>query len=527
MKRNTILILLFLLVGTQSISAQQVINLYEGKAPGSETWNWDEAESVKNMFNTRVVYNVSKPSITVFLPKPELATGTAVVVAPGGGFQTLSIDSEGNDVAAYLNSKGVAAFVLKYRVIKSLTNDPVQEMMASIGGKQNFDSLHAPVIKMAMQDGLTAVKYVRTHAKEYEIDTNKIGFMGFSAGGTVTMSVVSNATDETRPNFIAPIYAYLSPSVGSEIPKQRTPTFIVVASNDQLRLTPTSISIYNKWREAGQPVELHVYEQGGHGFGMKKQKLPSDSWAERFGDWLKMEGYLKKLHPNPMELKYSEEEIAEFKKRDELKVKNDWANLGKYKEANKKLEPPKPGENRVVFLGNSITEFWMDKLPEFFTDGRIARGISGQTSIQTLIRFRPDVINLKPKVVIINIGTNDIAENNGPYDPDFTIGNIKNMMQLAQTNNIKVILASVHPAFEFPWRKEITDVPNKILVLNERIKALANENKLVYLDYHTALKDERNGLSPDIATDGVHPTLAGYNIMMPLAEKAIAEAIKN
>ena len=188
---------------------------------------------------------------------------------------------------------------------------------------------------------------------------------------------------------------------------------------------------------------------------------------------------------------------------------------------------PKPDENRVVFLGNSIVEAWMKLQPEFFTNGKIARGISGQTSPQTVLRFRQDVVDLKPKVVIISIGTNDIAENTGPYDPNITIGNLKTMIEVAKANNIKVILASVHPAVEFPWRKTITDVANKILALNEKIKTLAQEYNLVYIDYHTALKDERNGLSKEIAEDGVHPTVLGYSLMQPLAEKAIADTLKN
>lgn len=524
--KKLITLMLALFFG-QISNAQQVIRLYEGRAPGSETWTWTEKENNQNLFNTRVVYNVSDPTLTAFLPNPSLATGTAIIIAPGGGFHTLSIDSEGIDVAKWLNAKGVAAFVLKYRLVESKTDDPVKEMLPLLGDRKKLDEVNAPVIPLAMQDGLTAVKYVRSHAKEFDIDPTRIGFIGFSAGGTVTMSVIYNATVVSRPNFVAPIYAYTGAVIGSNIPAEKTPIFIVAASDDQLGLAPHSIDFYNKWYAAKQPTELHMYERGGHGFGMRKQKLPTDNWIERFGDWMKMQGYLTKLRPQPWELQYTEEEIAAFQKAQEDRAKNDWGYLTKYQEENMKIGLTKAGENRVIFLGNSITEGWVQADPEFFSKNPyIGRGISGQTTPQMLVRFREDVLNLKPAVLVISAGINDIAENTGPYNQAVTLGNIISMAELAKANNIRVVLASVHPAFEFPWRKEITDVPTKIIQFNALLKDYALKNKLVYLDYHSAMKDGRNGLSKEMAEDGVHPTLAGYKIMEPLAMKAIAEALK-
>ena len=292
-KLSTIPMLLLIFLGQIGFS-QKEIQLYQGKPKGSENWTWNEQLNIKNMFGTEVVYNVSQPTITAYLPDVANATGTAVIIAPGGGFHTLSINSEGVDVAKYLNSKGVAAFVLKYRLVHSLSEDPVKELMAKMGTPQ-LDKDNASVVPLALQDGLEAMKYVRSHAKDFNINTSRIGFMGFSAGGTVTMSVIYNATDENRPNFIAPIYAYAGAIIGSEIPKVNTPIFIAVAGNDQLGLTPQSVDIYKKWFEAKQPAELHIYEKGGHGFGMRKNNLPTDTWYERFGEWLKMQGYLKKI----------------------------------------------------------------------------------------------------------------------------------------------------------------------------------------------------------------------------------------
>lgn len=290
--KSNLLIITLLTLLVWPVLAQKVIPLYEGKAPGSESWTWDETENTKNLFNTRVIYNVSKPTITAYLPHPLAANGTAVIVAPGGAFHTLSIDSEGVDVAKWLNAHGIAAFVLKYRLAHSLTDDPVKELMGKMNNFKKLDEENAPVVPLAMQDGLTAMKHVREHAKEYNIDPNRIGFMGFSAGGTVTMSVIYNATDANRPNFVAPIYAYSGAVIGSEIPKAKTPIFVAVASDDQLGLTSHSVDIYNKWVAAKQPSELHVYEKGGHGFGMRKNNLPTDSWIDRFGDWLKLQGLM-------------------------------------------------------------------------------------------------------------------------------------------------------------------------------------------------------------------------------------------
>ncbi len=164
MKRTTCLAVALTLLISPLVQAQKVIKLYDGKAPGSESWTWEEAENNINMFKTRVIYNVSTPTITAYLPKPELANGTAVIVAPGGAFHTLSIDSEEVDVAKWLNEKGVAAFVLKYRVAHSLTNDPVAELTAKMTDLKKLDEENAPVIPLAIADGKRAMEYVRQHA---------------------------------------------------------------------------------------------------------------------------------------------------------------------------------------------------------------------------------------------------------------------------------------------------------------------------------------------------------------------------
>ncbi len=204
----------------------------------------------------------------------------------------------------------------------------------------------------------------------------------------------------------------------------------------------------------------------------------------------------------------------------------DWANIHKYEKANGQVSPPARGEKRVVWMGDSITDFWINNDSLFF-DGKpyFDRGISGQTTGQMLVRFREDVINLQPGVVVILAGINDIAENNGPSKPEDVFGNIVSMTELAKANHIKVVLSSVLPAFAFPWRPAIDPVP-KVKALNEMIKAYADKNNIVYLDYFTAMADSRSGLPANLSKDGVHPNLEGYKMMEPLAEKAIAAALK-
>ena len=204
-----------------------------------------------------------------------------------------------------------------------------------------------------------------------------------------------------------------------------------------------------------------------------------------------------------------------------------FANFKRYEQANKELPTPAKKEKRVVFMGNSITEGWVKIHPEFFKEnGYVGRGISGQTSYQFLLRFREDVINLKPKLVIINAGTNDIAENTGPYDIDITFGNIASMAEIAKANKIKVILTSVLPAAGFRWNKKITDAPDRIEALNAKIKEYAKANKIPYVDYYTPMvTGAERALNPDYSKDGVHPTLDGYIVMEALIKPVIDQAL--
>ncbi|MDE6642659.1 MAG: SGNH/GDSL hydrolase family protein [Muribaculaceae bacterium] len=209
--------------------------------------------------------------------------------------------------------------------------------------------------------------------------------------------------------------------------------------------------------------------------------------------------------------------------------KRDWARLDRYAEANKALDDPKPDEHRVVFLGNSITDFWDDKHPQFFKDNNyICRGISGQTTYQFLVRFREDVINLKPEVVVINAGTNDCAENTHPFNVDISLGNIMSMVEIAKANNIKVILTSVLPSSTFGWIPEITDAADRIALLNSRIKEYAEANNIPFVDYYSSMVvGADRAINPTYSDDGVHPTPAGYDIMESIIIPAITRVLQS
>src|SRR6185312_5671509 len=218
---------------------------------------------------------------------------------------------------------------------------------------------------------------------------------------------------------------------------------------------------------------------------------------------------------------------ANAKEKRIAKLMEDWPNLHRYQEDDRKLAAPAPGENRVVFMGDSITDLWGRRQGTEFFPGRpyINRGISGQTTPQMLVRFRQDVVALQPKVVVILAGTNDIAGNTGPMTLEDTESNLMSMADIAQQNGIRVVLASVTPAIAFPWRPELHPA-EKIQALNDWIKEYTAKKGYVYLDYYSAMAGEDHGMKPGLAVDGVHPTKAGYEVMAPLAEKAIAQALE-
>jgi acetyl esterase/lipase len=288
----TLCVLLFL---ATRVAAQDVLPLYPGTPPGSTPETYPEKEYFSKSWNTEVVANVTKPTLTVFKPSPESRNGAAVVICPGGGFMALSITSEGTDAARYLAEKGMTAFVLKYRIAHT-GDDATQEFAAMFTDKQKekFQELLAKTVPLSVADGLAAVTYVRQHAAEWGVSPDRVGIIGFSAGGTVAAGVAFRYAPEGRPAFVAPIYAAAG-LLKDPVPVDAPPMFIAAATDDNLGLAPDSIALYEKWTAAHKSVELHMYAKGGHGFGMRKHDIPTDHWIDRFADWLQLQGWLKPM----------------------------------------------------------------------------------------------------------------------------------------------------------------------------------------------------------------------------------------
>ena len=282
-----------LLLLAQIAIGQQVVPLYPGLAPGSSQETYPEKEYFSKAWNTQVVSNVTKPSLTVFKPSAETQNGTAIVICPGGGFMALSIESEGYQVAHYLAAKGVTAFVLKYRLAHT-GEDAAAEFQTLYADRAKFMEMRDKVEPQAAADGLAAVAYVRQHAAEWGVSPDRVGIVGFSAGGAVTSEVAFHYAPESRPAFVAPIYAGGMQVKDTPVPADAPPMFVAAATDDGLGLAPLSVSLYMQWTKARKSAELLLYAKGGHGFGMKKQNLPTDHWIDRFADWLEQQGFLKK-----------------------------------------------------------------------------------------------------------------------------------------------------------------------------------------------------------------------------------------
>jgi len=285
---RAITFLFFLCVALSNhINAQQkVIQLYNGTAPGSETWNWEEKEFfVKTPLNANVAYNVTKPTLTVFTP--DSANGTAIIICPGGGLRVLNIETEGSLVAKELIKKGFTVFLLKYRLVHTLTDNPWQEAVNSLKDTSQLKrDNNALVIKLATEDALTAISYVRTHAAEFKIDPTRVGAVGFSGGATLVLNLSTNEQSGTRPDFSAFIYSVYRQK---SIPLNAPPAFIACATDDILAPSINSTNLYNAWVAAKNSAELHIYATGGHGL----RTYPGNTWILRYLDWLKLQGLMK------------------------------------------------------------------------------------------------------------------------------------------------------------------------------------------------------------------------------------------
>jgi acetyl esterase/lipase/lysophospholipase L1-like esterase len=498
--------------------SQVVRPLYDGKIPNSITPSVpiDTTMTYTQMNGAaiEILRGVNRPTLTVFLPPPDKATGVGVIICPGGGYQILATSHEGTDVAKKLNEAGVAGFVLRYRLPNTATMS---------------DKRFGPLM-----DAQRAVQLVRENARSWNLDPNKIGIMGASAGGHLAATASTHFKDEKidnpkrtslRPDFTILNYPVISFQDGlthggsrenligtaaglnsndidyfsneQQVSAQTPPAFITAPLTDKAVPVNNSLVYVAALQQQRIPVETFFYPAGEHGYGMNNPTA-REQWMDACIRWIK----------------------------NTFATNMDWANLKRYQKENEAAGRPKAGEQRVVFMGNSITEGWLQADPGFFANKPyLNRGISGQTTSQMVVRFRQDVIDLQPKVVVILAGTNDIAGNTGPMSLEQIMANIQTMAELARANNIRVVLSSVLPAFDYPWRPGL-EPSEKIVRLNTLIQAYAKKTGAVYLDYFSAVVDERKGLKKELGYDGVHPNLAGYRVMGPLAERAIEMALK-
>lgn len=265
----------------------KVIALSSSGSPTSEIWEIDAS-------GWRTVRDVTQPALIPVVPKRGTANGTAIVIAPGGGFFNLSMDTEGLEVAKYLAHRGIVCFVLKYRLDSTPADvdgfwNVIAAKFSEFNPKQTHSEMASPAVALAQADGLAALQWVRAHAADYGIDAHRIGFMGFSAGGATTMNVATAYDSTSRPDFIGVIYGAMPER---PVPADAPPAFVLVAADDSL-LAYASTPIFDAWRAAGKSAELHIYAKGGHGFGTKKQGTSSDHWLEDYFNWLVAGGWAK------------------------------------------------------------------------------------------------------------------------------------------------------------------------------------------------------------------------------------------
>jgi len=408
--------------------------------------------------------NPGGTTITFYPPNPEIRpTGTSALIC----------SSTGNDdaIIAALIKNGSTAFTIK---------NPL-----------------APITELDLK---MALEYLQKNAAVYKIDDHKLGLLTFGTAKFLTARLGG-----------IPFIGIIDPETFPKIGASKEAPIFIDASNAN---TKQVIIFYNKWLKTGGKAELSLHQQ------------PVNDSIKAFNiiNWMSTLGLMKPLSNEKTEVQKNKENWANFTKYIEERIHNDWAWLKRYEGDNEKMPAPVAGEKRVIFMGNSITEGWINTDPDFFKNNNyINRGIGGQTTPQMLVRFREDVVNLQPKVVVILAGINDIAENTGPSKLENVAGNLISMAEIAKVNGIKVIFSSVLPAIAFHWNPRIKPAES-VIKLNAMLKSYAEKNKLGYIDYYSAVVDENLGMKKDLAMDGVHPNLAGYKIMEPLVKAAIEKA---
>lgn len=491
-----------------AITPNSTIPLYPDGAPDSN----DYASTDEYVKNGDKLYQIAEPRLDVYLPDNTRPVGILLSI-PGGGYSFVSSGNEGNKVAEFFVPQGYIVAVLKYRLPNG----------------HEYIPLH---------DALQSMRILRDSAATWNTPKGPIGVMGFSAGGHLASSLLTHYTDSiTRPDFGILVYPVISMdstlthkgscrqllgeqptdqqreywSAEKQATPQTPPCLIVACQDDPTVKVANSILFYKALTANNVPASLLIVPFGKHGWGFSRQ----------FQDRDHIDRLISAFIATACKEDYQSMHTRKETLFDRNKRTRDWAKFGKYAQANEALLASHTKVN-AVFYGNSITEGWYKKRSEFFhSHGFVGRGISGQTSSEMLVRFRQDVIDLHPKVVVIMCGTNDIAQNNGTISLEHTMGNIVSMCELAKANKIKPVLCAVLPARSFRWNPYVIDAPQQIRALNAMIQEYARKEKIPFVDYHNAMADTDGGLREGLSNDQVHPTEEGYMIMEPIILKVL------
>jgi len=497
----------------QAIEPTRIVNLYSS-APKESNGYTDADEWAKE--GTKI-HCIATPRLDIYYPADVRKPMPVLLSIPGGGYKYVSSGNEGEDVAAYFCPKGIAVAVLKYRLPNGHENIP-------------------------LADACRAVELLRDSAAAWNMQADKIGVMGFSAGGHLTASLMTKYTSEkARPNYGILIYPVicsdpklwhkgsfeqlLGPkpskkqltawSIDKQVTAKTPPCLIVACEDDKTVPVENSIRMYQALRDQKVTAQLLLMPTGGHGWGFRKpidrRDLIDDAilqfiWTN-LGD--KKKQTLSDIHKNEVR---------------QQKAQKDWAKYTRYQSQNDSIITNNIPV-KAVFLGNSITDHWGRWRPEFFAQYHCAaRGISAQTTYQMLARMQADVIALKPEMVFILAGANDMACNDGPISDENLIGNIRSMCELAVAHGIRPMLCSILPHRKFYWNTAIQNPNERVIRINTMLKAYAERNGFGYVDYYSAmLASDGGGMREDLTPDEVHPYKEAYQIMEDIVRPYISE----
>ncbi|MFI2743674.1 SGNH/GDSL hydrolase family protein [Zhouia sp. PK063] len=349
-----------------------------------------------------------------------------------------------------------------------------------------------------------AIAYLKQNNSVLRIDPKKIGVINYFSNSMIDDKI-------EHVGFLASVYPQ-NISLKKVANSLNIP-MVIIANGDDTKYENQILKTYQKITKDGTKVDLHLEHLSNN------EKL--ESWKQILFQFIKDHYGINPLYKEKSEAQKQAENWKNFQKMIEDRMKNDWAWINRFKRDNEILRHQELPQNSIVFIGNSITEGWINTDPDYFKEHPyINRGIGGQTTSQMLVRFREDVLNLKPKAVVILAGANDIAQNTGPITIENIFGNIVSMTQLAKANGIQPVLCSILPAKSFFWHPEIQPI-EKIIALNKLLKAYAQKEHFIYVNYYTHMLNDEKGMKQELTKDGVHPNLEGYKVMEPILETAL------